>query len=85
MRATFKVQYELGAIPIEKVSIPLDSRDELPPVLRALQYIYNTPELQKQVFALLKDKIIGKLKSTGRTGLSLWEIFRFFSQARVRQ
>ena len=54
MRVAFKVQYELGATPIEKIEFPLNSRDELPPVLRALQYIYVTPELNKKVFNLLK-------------------------------
>lgn len=79
MRATFKVQYELGATPIEKIAIPLDSRDELPPVLRGLQYIYHTPELQKQVFDLLATKILAGVNSTGRTGMSLWEILVFSS------
>jgi len=54
MRIAFKVQYELGATPIEQIELPLNSRDELPPVLRALQYIYATPDLHKQVFNLLK-------------------------------
>jgi IS5 family transposase len=40
MRTTFKVQYEFGATPIEKIELPLDSRNELSPVLRALQYIF---------------------------------------------
>jgi hypothetical protein len=57
MRVAFKVQYELGATPIEKIELPLNSRDELPPVLRALQYIYATPDLNKKVFNLLENKI----------------------------
>jgi hypothetical protein len=52
MRTAFKIQYELGAKPIENIELPLDSRDELPPVLRALQYIYATPQLNKKVFNL---------------------------------
>jgi IS5 family transposase len=48
MRTPFKVQYEFGATPIEKIELPLDSRDELPPVLLALQYIYATPQLNEK-------------------------------------
>ena len=57
MRKRFEVQYELGVTPIERINIPVKSRDELPPVLRALQYIYITPELNKKVFDLLESKI----------------------------
>ena len=39
MRKKFEVQYELGVTPVEKIKLPLRSRDELPAVLRALQYI----------------------------------------------
>jgi IS5 family transposase len=79
MRVAFKVQYELGATPIEKIEFPLNSRDELPPVLRALQYIYVTPELNKKVFNLLENKIMSGIKATGRLGMSLWEILVFAS------
>ena len=37
MRKRFDAQIGLGQIPIEKVSIPTKSRDELPPVLAGLQ------------------------------------------------
>lgn len=77
MRKRFEVQYQLGAKPIEKIEIPLDSRDQLPPVLRALQYIYTTPALNEKVFQLLEHKISANLKPTGRPGMSLWEILVF--------
>jgi len=80
MRKRFEVQYELGATPIEKVKIPTRSRDEIPPVLRALQHIYTTPELNKKVFDLLEEKITSKIKNdltTGRPGMTLWEILVF--------
>jgi hypothetical protein len=47
----------LSTIAISDVKFPLKSRDELPPVLKALQYIFITPELNEKVFALLEDKI----------------------------
>ena len=74
MRKRFEVQYELGAIAIESLQIPSRSRDELPPVLRALQYIYTTPELNQKIFELLETKVISGKKQTGRPGMTLWEI-----------
>lgn len=77
MRKKFEIQYELGMTPIEKIKLPTKSRDELPPVLRALQYIYSTPALNKKVFSLLEEKIMSDVKKTGRNGMSLWEILVF--------
>ena len=76
MRKRFEVQYELGACPIEQVKISGRSRDELPPVLRALQYIYGDPELNKAVFDLLEQRLFpsSKRRRSGRPGMSLWEI-----------
>lgn len=74
MRKRFEVQYELGAVSIEDLWIPTKSRDEMPPVLRALQYIYTTPNLNQKIFELLESKVIGGKKQTGRPGMTLWEI-----------
>lgn len=71
MRKRIELQYELGATRIEDITIP-KTRDELPPVLRALQYIYQTPEVNEQVFNILNKKISTIHK--GRPGMSLWEI-----------
>jgi transposase, IS5 family len=74
MRKRFEVQLNLGQIPIEKVIIPLKSRDELPPILAGLQWIWQYPEAHAQVFALLEQKINAGKKATGRPGLTLWQI-----------
>ena len=49
MRQRFERQLDLGQIPIEEVPIPPKSRDELPPVLRGLQWIFQTPEVNEQM------------------------------------
>src|ERR1039457_771691 len=74
MRQRFEQQITLGTIAIADVEIPLNSRDELPPTLAALQYIFITPELNNKVFTLLEEKICAKKKKTGRTGMDLWHI-----------
>src|ERR1035437_4888617 len=74
MRQRFEQQITLGTVAIADVEIPLGSRDELPPTLAALQYIFITPELNNKVFTLLEEKICAKKKKTGRTGMDLWHI-----------
>jgi hypothetical protein len=46
----------------------------LPPVLKALQYIFITAELNEKVFHLLEQKICKDKKQTGRKGMDLWHI-----------
>jgi hypothetical protein len=74
MRKRFEVQLTFGKTPIERVVLPARSRDELPPVLAGLQWIFTTPELNGQIFELLETKIIAGKKATGRPGLDLWHI-----------
>jgi len=74
MRRRFDVQLALGLTPIERVSIPLKSRDELPPILAGLQWIFQTPEINEAVFSLLESKWVVGRKATGRPGLDLWQI-----------
>ncbi|MEJ7677340.1 MAG: hypothetical protein WKG06_05595 [Segetibacter sp.] len=56
MRQRFEQQMNFRTIAICDVKFPLKSRDELPPVLMALQYIFVTPELNEKVFALLEKR-----------------------------
>jgi IS5 family transposase len=74
MRKSFEVQLALGAVPIEKVEIPTNSRDEMPPVLAALQWIFTTPEINREIFTLLKKSIKPSQSPTGRPGMDLWQI-----------
>ena len=68
MRKRFEQQTTLGVLPVSDVKINTKSRDELPPVLVALQQIFVTPELNEKIFLLLEDKIINSKKKTGRPG-----------------
>ena len=74
MRQRFEQQMNLRTVAIADVQFPLKSRDELPPVLKALQYIFVTPELNEKVFLLLEKKIVAGKKKTGRPGMDLWHI-----------
>ena len=74
MRQRFEQQMNLRTKAISDVKFPLKSRDELPPVLKALQFIFITPELNEKVFVLLEKKICSGKKKTGRKGMDLWRI-----------
>ena len=74
MRKRFEQQGRLGVISISEVKLPLKSRDELPPILMALQHIYVTPKLNEEVFRILETKVMKGKKKTGRYGMDLWHI-----------
>lgn len=75
MRKRFEVQLELGQPAIENVILPKRSRDELPPLLKGLQWIFKTPELNEAIFELLENTVVGsKQSTTGRPGMDLWHI-----------
>ncbi len=74
MRKSFEQQLPLGIVPIPEVILPAKSRDELPPVLKALQYIYTDTNINSNVFKLLEDSVFPKNNHTGRPSMSLWEI-----------
>lgn len=75
MRSNFQSQPELSIVPIEKIHIPTNSRDQLAPTLLALQKIHSTPEIINQIYSILEAKILpGKSNDKGRPGLTHWQI-----------
>lgn len=74
MRQRFDSNPVFQLIPIEKIELPLNSRDELPPTLAGLQWIWCHPTLKEKIFALLEQKILAGKAATGRTGMDLWQI-----------
>jgi hypothetical protein len=74
MRQRFEQQMSLRTVAMPDVKFPLKSRDELPPVLMALQYIFVTSALNEKVFELLEKKICKGKKKTGRKGMYLWHV-----------
>ena len=74
MRKRFEPQLTLGSTSIDQVQIPTNSRDEFPPLLRALQFIFSKKELSEPIFKLLESAICTK-KATGRNGMDLWTLF----------
>ena len=54
MRTIHDPQMKFGAIDIAAIELDLKSRDDIPPILRGLQYIYATPALRASVFKVLE-------------------------------
>jgi hypothetical protein len=74
MRKKYTVEWELGQTAISDVEIPMKSRDELPPTLAALQWIFKNKSVRDRILEKLEKKVIGEKKQTGRTGMELWQI-----------
>ena len=60
MRERFDAQLRIESIPISEIKIPTKSRDEFPPYLRAVQEIYNTPEISTEIFDLVEKAVCKK-------------------------
>jgi len=43
-------------------------------VLRGLQWIFQTPEINEQIFQLLEQRVTGGKQATGRPGMDLWHV-----------
>ena len=74
MRHHFQHQPDLQITPIEKIRLPLKSRDELPPILAALQWLWSHPTLKADLLALIEARVLAGKQATGRTGMDLWQI-----------
>lgn len=72
MRKHFELP-SLGCLPISEVKIPLKSRDELPPVLLALQTIFVNKLYHQQMFDIVAPAIRNGKQQTGREGMTIWE------------
>jgi transposase, IS5 family len=75
VRAVESLQMEIGETAISAIRFNPKSRDDIPKILRGLQYIYLTPSIREPIFKLLEEKLLpGVNKQAGRPGLSLWKI-----------
>ena len=57
MRTIRDPQMKFGEVDIAAIELDLKSRDDIPPILRGLQYIYATPALRASVFKVLERVI----------------------------
>lgn len=76
MRTTTQPQLQLGELDIANITIDPRSRDDIPQLLRGLQYLYSDHALREEIFQIL-EKLSPKKISTemGRPGMMWWKIF----------
>jgi len=81
MRQVIDPQLKFGEQDISAIELDSKSRDDIPRILRGLQYIYTTVELREEVFAILAEVLPegtdgeGKARAdTGRPGMEQWKI-----------
>jgi len=75
MRKPFELQERLDRPPILDVVLNLKCRDEIIPILRALQHVYSQPSVRDSILDLIA-RDVNKTTSgkRGRPGLNYWEI-----------
>ena len=75
MRVVQPLQPQLGDYSIADIQFDLRSRDDIPQILRGLQYIYVNTELRNAMFKLLETHIQPNIdQNNGRPGMDLWKI-----------
>ena len=75
MRVAQNEQMTIGEVDISNIRFDPKSRDDIPKILRGLQFIYTHPALRTSIFNLLASKINPQVsKTNGRPGMTLWNI-----------
>ena len=57
MRKAFSNQYRLDCFGVLGVQLNLECRDEIIPILRALQQIYSQPKLRDEILDLIAQDV----------------------------
>lgn len=75
MRVPSISQPSLGSVAILGVKLNTNCRDEIIPILRALQHIYGKAELLREILDLVGGDVNGTSSTKrGRTGMDYWQI-----------
>ena len=75
MRRAFDPQLRLDCPVVPEVRLNTDCRDEIIPILRALQHIYGRPELRDELLDAVAHDVNGTTRADqGRPGMAYWSI-----------
>lgn len=75
MRQIINFQQQLGEVNIADIELDLQSRDDIPNILRGLQYVYCTTPIKDKLFNLLEASLSEQKINFGRKGMFLWRVF----------
>ena len=81
MRTVIQPQMQFGQVDIATIVFNPKSRDDIPHILRGLQYIYTNAALRERVFTILQEVMPKRVGAegkaspkTGRPGMEQWKI-----------
>lgn len=75
MRLPFQAQPCLTDTPVSKVVLNTNCRDEIIPILRGLQHIYEVPQLRREILDCVgRDVNAHSSRKLGRRGMDYWQI-----------
>jgi len=81
MRTVIQPQMQFGQVDIATIVFNPKSRDDIPQLLRGLQYIYTNAALRERVFTILQEVMPKRVGAegkaspkTGRPGMEQWKI-----------
>ena len=75
MRVVQNEQMTIGEVDISKMNFDSKSRDDIPKILKGLQFVYTNLALRGAIFELLERQVAPKVsKTNGRPGMPLWTI-----------
>jgi hypothetical protein len=75
VRVAYQEQSRLDCPPVNAVPLNLNCRDEIIPILRALQHVYGQVQLRREILDLIGNDVnAGSSPNRGREGLSYWTI-----------
>ena len=75
MRRAFDPQLRFDCPVVPEVRLNTDCRDEIIPILRALQHIYGRPELRDELLDAVAHDVNGTTRADqGRPGMAYWSI-----------
>ena len=73
MRIVQNEQMTIGEVDISKMNFDCKSRDDIPKILKGLQFVHTNLALRTAIFELLEGQVAPKVsKSNGRPGMPLW-------------
>ena len=71
MRVVQSQQMSIGEVDVSRITFDAKSRDDIPKILKGLQYLYMQGELRTSVFDLLNRQIAPAVnKANGRPGMT---------------
>ncbi|MFQ5344074.1 MAG: ISNCY family transposase [Anaerolineae bacterium] len=75
MRKAFDKQRQFGCQSVRDMQLNLNCRDEIIPILAALQHIYLQPQLRDSILALVAADVNRESRNDcGREGLTYWQV-----------